>query len=98
MLVPRQVQPLYGSPFLPTLPVRACMRAPRPRCTLPPALGADSVPLHTLSHPCRYLAAIQLTSQHLLRYLAVAVVVNKRRRNVLNDLKRVVAQEAYEYK
>ncbi|KAI3430214.1 hypothetical protein D9Q98_004812 [Chlorella vulgaris] len=45
----------------------------------------------------RYLTAIQLTSQHLLRYLAVAVVVNKRRRNVLNDLKRVVAQEAYEY-
>ncbi len=26
----------------------------------------------------RYLTAIQLTSQHLLRYLAVAVVVNKR--------------------
>lgn len=46
----------------------------------------------------RYLTAIQLTSQHLLRYLAVAVVVNKRRRNVLNDLKRVVAQEAYEYR
>ncbi|EFN52550.1 hypothetical protein CHLNCDRAFT_138996 [Chlorella variabilis] len=45
----------------------------------------------------RYLTAIQLTSQHLLRYLAVAVVVNKRRRNVLNDLKRVVSQEAYEY-
>lgn len=47
---------------------------------------------------CRYLTAIQLTSQHLLRYLAVAVVVNKRRRNVLSDLKRVVAQEAYEYR
>jgi translation initiation factor 3 subunit E len=49
--------------------------------------------------PCgRYLTAIQLTSQHLLRYLAVAVVVNKRRRNVLNDLKRVVSQETYEYR
>ncbi len=46
----------------------------------------------------RYLTAIQLTSQHLLRYLAVAVVVNKRRRNVLNDLKRVVSQETYEYR
>ncbi|KAL4421607.1 hypothetical protein ABPG75_010898 [Micractinium tetrahymenae] len=45
----------------------------------------------------RYLTAIQLTSQHLLRYLAVAVVVNKRRRNVLADLKRVISQEAYEY-
>ena len=48
--------------------------------------------------PRRYLTAIQLTSQHLLRYLAVAVVVNKRRRNVLNDLKRVVSQETYEYR
>ena len=28
----------------------------------------------------------------------MAVVVNKRRRNVLNDLKRVVSQEAYEYR
>lgn len=46
----------------------------------------------------RYLTAIQLTSQHLLRYLAVAVVVNKRRRNVLADLKRVISQEAYEYR
>ncbi|KAL4450235.1 hypothetical protein ABPG77_010904 [Micractinium sp. CCAP 211/92] len=45
----------------------------------------------------RYLTAIQLTSQHLLRYLAVAVIVNKRRRNVLADLKRVISQEAYEY-
>ena len=46
----------------------------------------------------RYLTAIQLTSQHLLRYLAVAVVINKRRRNVLNDLKRVISQELYEYR
>lgn len=45
----------------------------------------------------RYLVAIQLTSQHLLRYLSVAVVVNRRRRNVLKDLVRIIAQECYEY-
>jgi translation initiation factor 3 subunit E len=47
--------------------------------------------------PRRYITAIQLTAQHLLRYLAVAVVVNKRRRNVLKDLIRVIQQEQYEY-
>lgn len=46
----------------------------------------------------RYITAIQLTSQHLLRYLAVAVVVNKRRRAVLKDLMRVISQETYEYR
>ena len=45
----------------------------------------------------RYVTAIQLVSQHLLRYLAVAVVVNKRRRNVLKDLIRMIQQEQYEY-
>lgn len=45
----------------------------------------------------RYLTAIQLQVQHLLRYLTVAVVVNKRRRNVLKDLIRVIQQEQYEY-
>jgi translation initiation factor 3 subunit E len=45
----------------------------------------------------RYITAIQLNCQHLLRYLAVAVVVNRRRRNVLKDLVRVIAQEQYEY-
>ncbi|GAB4815184.1 hypothetical protein N2152v2_002230 [Parachlorella kessleri] len=46
----------------------------------------------------RYLTAIQLTSQHLLRYLAVAVVINKRRRNVVKDLIKVISQERYEYR
>uniref|UniRef100_A0A7S0N9X6 Eukaryotic translation initiation factor 3 subunit E n=1 Tax=Chlamydomonas leiostraca TaxID=1034604 RepID=A0A7S0N9X6_9CHLO len=44
-----------------------------------------------------YLAAIQINAQHLLRYLAAAVVVNKRRRTVLKDLIRTIQQEAYEY-
>ena len=46
---------------------------------------------------CRYLNALQTTSQHLLRYLAAAVVVNKRRRNTMKDLIRVIEQESYEY-
>ena len=45
----------------------------------------------------RYLNALQTTSQHLLRYLAAAVVVNKRRRNAMKDLIRVIEQESYEY-
>ncbi|KAK9825491.1 hypothetical protein WJX74_001021 [Apatococcus lobatus] len=45
----------------------------------------------------RYLNALQTTAQHLLRYLAVAVVINKRRRNVLKDLIRIIEQESYEY-
>ena len=59
-------------------------------CGLPPP------PTHPCQLPClpsgRYITAIQLTSQHLLRYLAVAVVVNKRRRTVLKDLLRVISQ------
>ena len=46
---------------------------------------------------CRYLNALQATAQHLLRYLAAAVVVNKRRRNAMKDLIRVIEQESYEY-
>ena len=41
----------------------------------------------------RYLNALQTNAQHLLRYLAAAVVVNKRRRNVLKELIRVVEQQ-----
>jgi translation initiation factor 3 subunit E len=45
----------------------------------------------------RYLNAAQTAAPHLLRYAAVAAVVNRRRRGVLRDLARVVEQEAYEY-
>lgn len=44
-----------------------------------------------------YLNAIQCNAQHLLRYLCVAVVINKRKRNVLKELIKVIQQEAYEY-
>ena len=41
--------------------------------------------------------AIQTNAHHLLRYLAAAVVINKRRRNMLKDLIRVIQQESYTY-
>ncbi len=44
-----------------------------------------------------YLNAVQINAQHLLRYLATAVVINKRRRNVLKDVLRIIQQEAYQY-
>mmetsp|Transcript_28000 Transcript_28000/g.70426 ORF Transcript_28000/g.70426 Transcript_28000/m.70426 type:complete len:416 (+) Transcript_28000:469-1716(+) len=44
-----------------------------------------------------YLNALQADAQHLLRYLAVAVVVNKRKRSMLKELIKVIQQEAYEY-
>jgi translation initiation factor 3 subunit E len=37
----------------------------------------------------QYLNAIQINAQHLLRYLGAAVIVNKRRRNVLKELIKV---------
>lgn len=46
----------------------------------------------------RYLNAIQTTCPHVLRYLTTAVITNKRRRNVLKDLVKVLQQEQYNYK
>jgi translation initiation factor 3 subunit E len=46
----------------------------------------------------RYLNAIQTTCPHILRYLTTAVITNKRRRNVLKDLVKVIQQECYTYK
>lgn len=44
-----------------------------------------------------YLNALQTDAQHLLRYLAVAVVINKRKRSMLKELIKVIQQESYEY-
>lgn len=44
-----------------------------------------------------FVSAITVNAQHLLRYLAAAVVVNKRRRNVLKELIRLIQTESYEY-
>ena len=46
----------------------------------------------------RYLNAIQTTSPHILRYLATAVIINKRRRNVAKDLVKILHQEGNNYK
>jgi len=45
----------------------------------------------------KYLHTIQTNCPHILRYLTVAVLVNKKRRNVLKDLVRVIQQEQYSY-
>mmetsp|Transcript_48980 Transcript_48980/g.156828 ORF Transcript_48980/g.156828 Transcript_48980/m.156828 type:complete len:345 (+) Transcript_48980:184-1218(+) len=45
----------------------------------------------------RYMNAIQTNAHHILRYLACAVICNKRRRSVLKDLIRVIQQEHHDY-
>jgi translation initiation factor 3 subunit E len=45
------------------------------------------------------LNAIQSNAHHLLRYLATAVILNKRRRQlVMRELMKVIQQESYTYK
>merc|ERR550519_1745400 len=46
----------------------------------------------------QYLNAIQTTCPWILRYLATAVITNKRRKKILKDLVRVIQQESYTYK
>jgi len=43
----------------------------------------------------RYMQSIQAEAPHLLRYLAAAVVVNKRRRVMLKDLVKILRNETY---
>ncbi|KAL3533718.1 hypothetical protein ACH5RR_007239 [Cinchona calisaya] len=45
----------------------------------------------------KYLNAIQTNAPHLLRYLAIAFVVNKRRRPQFKDFIKVIQQEQYSY-
>ncbi|XP_027174830.1 eukaryotic translation initiation factor 3 subunit E [Coffea eugenioides] len=45
----------------------------------------------------KYLNAIQTSAPHLLRYLATAFVVNKRRRPQFKDFIKVIQQEQYSY-
>lgn len=46
----------------------------------------------------RYLNVIQTSAPHLLRYLATAFIVNKRRRPQLKEFIKVIQQEHYSYK
>ncbi|KAL2480686.1 eukaryotic translation initiation factor 3E [Abeliophyllum distichum] len=45
----------------------------------------------------KYLNAIQTNARHLLRYLAIAFIVNKRRRSHFKDFIKVIQQEQYSY-
>lgn len=45
-----------------------------------------------------YSNAIQTVCPHVLRYLTTAVITNKRRRNVLKDLVKLIQQESYSYR
>jgi len=45
-----------------------------------------------------YLNAIQTSCPHVLRYLTTAVITNKRRKQILKDLVRVIQQESYTYR
>lgn len=46
----------------------------------------------------RYLNAIQTNANHLLRYVATAVIVSKRRWNMIKELIKVIQQESHVYK
>jgi translation initiation factor 3 subunit E len=46
-----------------------------------------------LSFQDRYLIAIQTNAHHLLRYLATTVVVNKKRKNMLTEVIKIIQQE-----
>merc|ERR1719233_1467027 len=46
----------------------------------------------------QYLNAIQTMCPHILRYLTTAVITNKRRKQILKDLVRVIQQESYTYR
>lgn len=45
----------------------------------------------------KYLNTIQTNCPHILRYLTTAVITNKRRRNVIKELVKVIQQESYAY-
>eukprot|EP00842_Homolaphlyctis_polyrhiza_P000049 jgi/Hompol1/1044/HPOL_004600-RA len=57
--------------------------------------GRDS--LVDLFFQPHYLNAIQTACPWLLRYLAAAVIINKRRRSYLKDLVRIIKQESHVY-
>merc|ERR1719462_95769 len=46
----------------------------------------------------QYLNTIQTACPHILRYLTTAVITNKRRKNVIKDLVKVIQQESYTYR
>merc|ERR1719334_268653 len=59
--------------------------------------GPDLIIDRFLYQP-QYLNAIQTQCPHILRYLPTAAITNKKRRNVLKDLVKIIQQESYTYK
>jgi translation initiation factor 3 subunit E len=45
-----------------------------------------------------YINTIQTSCPWILRYLTTAVVINKRRKNLLKDLVKIIEQESYQYR
>ncbi|KAI8882782.1 eukaryotic translation initiation factor 3, subunit 6 [Backusella circina FSU 941] len=46
----------------------------------------------------QYINTIQTSCPWILRYLSTAIITNKRRKNQLKELVKIIEQEAYEYK
>jgi translation initiation factor 3 subunit E len=57
---------------------------------------ARSAFIETAMHE-KYLNAVQINAPHLLRYLIVAAVTGKRRRQAIKELARLAQQESYHY-
>ena len=62
--------------------------------------GRDLLIDHCLVSDPQYLNAIQTQCPHILRYLSVAVIANKRRRsnNMMKELVKIIEQESYAYR
>ncbi|CAG8613299.1 eIF3 subunit 6 N terminal domain-containing protein [Gigaspora rosea] len=58
--------------------------------------GRDSI-IDVFFNPS-YINTIQTSCPWILRYLTTAVVTNKRRKNILKDLIKIIQQESYEYR
>jgi translation initiation factor 3 subunit E len=63
----------------------------------PKGRGRDGIIDLFLYQP-QYANAIQTVCPHILRYLTTAVITNKRRKNVLKDLVKIIQQESYTYR
>ena len=57
----------------------------------PKGRGRDGITDMFLNQP-QYANAIQTVCPHILRYLTAAVITNKRRKNVLKDLVKIIQQ------
>ncbi|KAJ1643022.1 eukaryotic translation initiation factor 3 subunit E [Coemansia erecta] len=60
------------------------------------AKGRDGI-VDTFMHP-RYINTIQNACPWILRYLTAAVVTNRRRRNIMQDLVKIIEQVSYTYR